>query len=285
MGISTKQLDELVQALRTQINGTFGGQFESGVYSELDAPLKESPGLLTEANTRGAALLSKIYFDDKELKKAHELLLELFRSCCEEKHYLNYVTNTRNKIDQWWKEHPGTYFNAVQAKAIAAESFYQAFKPAISGVVALEDLASQLFDQVNLALAGVPSEKGVYAAFCQPLLQAPRFYLMRGGEGYVLDLPQSAKNPPSSNRTIHVPPTIEHAQKYIEIAGWKIKDYISLIDRNKQRNKFYPTPTFETEQAQEMADAAFHEAFKETRESYGSINPDLPKIKDEDDED
>jgi hypothetical protein len=284
MALPPKQIDELVQTLRTRINGTFGGNFESGVYSELDTPLKDCSSLLAEVNGRGTALLSKLWTNNKELTAANQELIELFQSFCDEKQYLSYVTNTMNQIDQWWQEHPGTYFNIIQAKAIATESFYQAFKPAISGVVALEDIASNLFNQVNIALAGVNLEKGVYAKFCQPLLQVHRFYLMMGGDGYVLDLPLSKKTSVSSNRTLYIPPTIEHAQKYTEIMGWKLQDYSKLIDGNKQRNKFYPTPTFETEQAQKMAEAAFHESFKETRESYHKVNLDPSAIKVAEDE-
>ncbi len=284
MVTSIKQIEELVQALRTQVNSTFGGHFDAGVYSELDSPLKDCSLLLKEVNGRGEALLSKLWTSDKELIEANEQLIELFQSFCGESHYLSYITNTRNQIDHWWQEHPGTYFNTTHARTIATESFYQAFNPAISGVVALEDIANELFGQVNIALADVNLEKGVYAGFCQPLLQIHKFSLMLGGEGTVLDLPLSKRAALLSKGTLYLPTSIEHAQKYTEVVGWKLRDYSKLIEGNKQRNKFYLIPTFETEQAQKMAETAFHEAFKETRESYHHLNLDPSVVKVADDE-
>ncbi len=283
MAISTKQRDELVQILKSRVNSTFGGHFDAGVYSGLDSPLKDCSLLLREVNGRGEALLPKMYVTEKELQTAHQQLLELFQSFCTNQNYLDYAHQAINKIDQWWREHPGTYFNTIHAMTIATESFYQAFNPAISGIVTLEDIANDLFSQVNIALAGVNLEKGVYAKFCQPLLQVQKFSLMLGGKGVVLDLiPLSKKATLLSKGTLYLPSSIDHAKKYTEFVGLALRDYSKLIEENKLKNKFYPAPTFETGQAREMTETAFHEAFKETRESYDSINIELFKVIEDD---
>lgn len=62
--------------------------------------------------------------------------------------------------------------------------------------------------------------------------------------------------------------TPEHREEYDFCVTEGLRDYVALIQKNKDANKSYKIPEFTLEKATELAEEAFKLSFERTRESY-----------------
>lgn len=95
-----------------------------------------------------------------------------------------------------------------------------------------------------------------------PLLEEHLFQVAHGG---AVALPKSSF---SSNPQRKIGMTEEHRTAYCATVEQKLREYTNMIARNKVANKSYQVPQFATEKAVEIAQEAFEESFRKTRDSY-----------------
>ena len=95
-----------------------------------------------------------------------------------------------------------------------------------------------------------------------PLLEQQTFEVAYGG---AVALQKSSF---SGNQQVKTDVSEEHRKAYCATVEQKLREYASLIARNKAANKSYQIPEFTNEKAAEIAQEAFEESFRKTKESY-----------------
>ncbi len=95
-----------------------------------------------------------------------------------------------------------------------------------------------------------------------PLLEQQAFEIAYRG---AFALPKSSFN---SGQQVKSDLSEEHKAAYCATVEQKLREYAALLQRNKAANKSYQIPQFTEEKAVEIAQEAFEESFKKTRDSY-----------------